>query len=191
MKSVLLNADAYDVIVLGTQKSPGKVTLNGHDRDKNWRIAKAKGQVGASSSLDGDDLGEFEATFDLGGDGYTEDELKDELEQWDDFQRLIESTTNGPKPTALPIYHPDLARNRYTEVVNRGVGGVVHDGKGGAQVKVKFGEHRPPKPKPIAKPVSKPAQTYATTDEGRRSPPDPNAAAKQQLAGLLDQARQP
>ncbi len=190
MKSVLVNADAYDKIILGTQTSPGKVTLNGHDREKNWKINKAKGQAGASSTLDGDDLGEFEATFELSGDGYDE-EGRDELEQWDDFQRLIESTTNGPKPIALPIYNPDLARNRYTEVVNRGVGGVVHDGKGGATVKVKFGEHRLPKPKPIAKPVSKPAQTYATTDEGRRSPPDPNAAAKQQLAGLLDQARQP
>ncbi len=195
MISTLLNAEAYDKIVLGTASSPGKVTLNGHDREKNWNVAKSKGTVGASSTLNGDDLGEFEATFELGGDGYEEeirnDVLRDELEQWDDFQRLIESTTNGPKPVALPIYHPDLARNRYTEVVNRGVGGVVHDGKGGAMVKVKFGEHRPPKPKPVAKAVSKPSQTYATTDEGRRSPPDPNAAAKAELAGLLTEARKP
>jgi hypothetical protein len=190
MKSTLINADAYDKIILGTTPSPGKVTLSGHDREKNWDVKKAKGQTGASSTLNGDDLGEFEATFELSGDGYNEDG-KDELEQWDDFQRLIESTTNGPKPIALPIYHPDLARNRYTEVVNRGVGGVLHDGKGGAMVKVKFGEHRPPKPKPVAKAVSKPAQTIATTDEGKRSPPDPNAAAKQELAGLLEEARKP
>lgn len=191
MKSTILNADAYDAIILGTTRSPGKVTLNGHDRDKNWTVAKAKGQVGASSTLDGDDLGEFEATFELSGDGYNEEGL-DELEQWDEFQRLIESTTNGPKPVALPIYHPDLARNRYTEVVNRGVGGILHDGRGGAIVKVKFGEHRPPKPKPVAKAVGKPYQTSATTKnvQGTKTP-DPNAAAKQELAGLLDRAREP
>jgi hypothetical protein len=102
--------------------------------------------------------------------------------------------TNGPTPIALPIYHPDLARNKFTEVVNGGVGGMRHDGKGGRLVQVTFQEHKPPKPKPSAKAKAKPAQTYANTNEGGRSPPapeDPNAAAKRELSGLVDEARKP
>lgn len=172
-------------ITLGVVVSPGKVTLSGHDRNKEWDVQKAKGQTGASSTLNGDPLGEFQALFEL-----TDEQ---DFDAWEDFQRLIESTTNGAKPIALPIYHPDLARNRYTEVVNRGIGGMVHDGLGGAKVIVKFGEHRPPKPKPAAKATAKPAATLATTDEGRRSPPpeDPNAAAKAELAALRQEAQKP
>jgi hypothetical protein len=178
-----LDVDPHDYIVLGSSQSPGVVTLSGHNRDKAWDIQAAKGQQGASSTLNGDPIGAFQAEF------YLADQ--EEFDAWEDFQRLIESTTNGPKPVALPIYHPDLARNRYTEVVNGGVGGVLHDGRGGRIVQVKFNEHRPPKPKPAAKATAKPAQNYANTNEGSRSPPDPNAEAKRELAGLLDEARKP
>ena len=108
---------------------------------------------------------------------------------------MIESTTNGPKPTALPIYHPDLARNGFTSVVKSSISGLQYDGRGGATVVVEFIEYRPPKPKPAAKAQPKPAEpvTYANTNEGPRSPPpeDPNAAAKKELSGLVDQASAP
>ncbi len=178
-----LDVDPHDCIILGSSQSPGVVTLSGHDRNKDWDIKPAKGQTGASSALNGDPLGSFQASFYLVDDA--------EWLAWQDFQRLIESTTNGPTPIALPIYNPDLAVNRFTEVVNGGVGGVLHDGRGGRIVQVKFNEHRPPKPKPTAKAKAKPAQTYANTDEGGRSPPDPNAAAKAELAGLVAEARRP
>lgn len=175
-------------IVLGTVRSPGKVTLSGHDRDKAWDIKGAKGQVGASSSLNGDPVGQFVATFQLADDNI--DGLTD-FDLWEDFQRLIESTTNGPTPVALPIYHPDLARNRFTEVTNGGIGGMIHDGKGGATVKVKFLEYRPPKPK---KPAAAKAKPYGETEgdigTGRRVE-DPNAAAKRELARLTEEANKP
>lgn len=177
------NPDLVDKIILGTTTSPGKVTLSGHNRDKDWNIAKAKGQAGASSTLNGDPLGEFEATFELADD--------EDFDAWDEFQRLIESTTNGPKPVALPIYHPDLARNRFTEVVNRGISGMTWTGNGGATVKVKFGEHRPPKPKPAAKAEAKPGQQTAGSTTGPQQKPDPNAAAKQELARLREEAARP
>lgn len=178
-----LDVDPLDYILLGTTQSPGVVFLSGHDRVKDWDIQPAKGQTGASSNLNGDPIGKFQAEF------YLADE--EDFAAWESFQRLIESTTNGPKPVALPIYHPDLARNRFTEVTNGGISGAIHDGRGGKSFQVTFVEYRPPKPKPSAKAQAKPAQTYATTDEGRRSPPDPNAEAKRELAGLLDEARKP
>lgn len=173
--------DTLDYVVLGTQRSPGRVTLTGHDRDQNWDIQAAKGSTGASSTLNGAPVGQFQASF------YLAD--AEDFSRWEPFQRLIESTTNGPAPTALPIYHPDLARNRYTEVSNGGISGMVHDGRGGATVIVKFLEYKPPRPKPAAKASAKAsgARTGVTTV----SAPDPNAAAKEELRRLVEEARTP
>jgi hypothetical protein len=176
--------DAYDVIVLGTMTSPGVVTLSGHDRDKNWDTQAAKGKQGATEILNGDPILEFTATFALAGDEIGAD--SDDFSQWAIFKRLIESTTNGPTPVALPIYHPDLAEQRVTEVVLGSMGGGKHDGKGGKTYAVKFREYKPPKPKPTVKAIAKPGQGTAAA-----SAPDPNAAAKAQLAGLLAQAQAP
>jgi len=50
---------------------------------------------------------------------------------------------------------------------------------------VKYGEHRPPKPKTAAKAKAKADCT------GTRVREDPNEAAKRELAGLLDEAKKP
>lgn len=181
-------------IVLGTTRSPGVVKLTGHDRKEKWDIKDAKGQDGASTSLQGKPIGQFTATFYLVDDGA--DDLN-QFDAWDSFQKLIESTTNGTKPTALPIYHPDLARNGYTTVVKSSVSGMAYDGRGGATVVVEFIEYKPPKPKTAAKAQPKAAgatpTTYANTNEGPRSPPpsDPNADAKRELDSLVNQASAP
>jgi len=178
--------ELFDRILLGTVWSPGVVRLSGHDRDKSWDNKQAKGQSGATTTLNGDPIGEFQATFELVDDYETG---IDEIAEWEEFQRLIESTTNGPAPVALPIYHPDLARNRYTEVTNASVGGMIHTSQGKAIVTVKFQEYRPPKPKPPAKPQAKPGG--GGTVPGKPARPDPNAAAKAELAGLLEEAKKP
>jgi hypothetical protein len=182
--------EPIDTYVLGTTRSPGTVVFSGHDRMKNWDVQKAKGTAGASSNLNGDDIGTFKATHYLVDDG-SDDPGKGQFDRWEAFEKLIKSTTDGGKPSALPIYHPDLARNGFTEVSNGGVSGMVHDGKGGATVVVTYIEFKPPKPKPAAKAKAKPPASYANTDEGKRSPPDPNAAAKAQLAALVAEAKKP
>ena len=184
--------DDLDVITLGESppiRSPGRVVLSGHDRVKDWDNKKAKGQNGASSALNGDPIGEFTATFYLGGDGMGEEDgdVADQFFLWDEFQRLIESSTPaGATPRALRIYHPDLARNHFTEVVLKKMGGMVPDGKGGKTIAVQFQEHRPAKPKTPAK-----AQGGAPAVAGKPAKPDPNAAAKAQLAALLAEAKKP
>jgi hypothetical protein len=157
--------------------SPGVVTLSGHDRNKNWDVQKAKGNKGASTKLNGDGPGTFQASF------YLVDQ--EDFDAWDEFQKLIESSTAGPSPVALPIYHPDLVQNGFTEVVNAGIGGPSRDDRGGCTIQVKFTEYLPPRPAPTAKASG----GYATSRVNER--PDPNAAAKRELAGLLDEARKP
>lgn len=181
--------DELSCIILGTTRSPGVVKLSGHDRIKQWDVKNAKGTTGASSALEGDPIGKFDAVFTLAGDDV--DGVTD-FDEWEDFQRLIESTTSGPTPVALPIYHPDLARNRYTEVTNGGIGGMIHDGKGGATVKVTFLEYKPPKPKPAAKATAKPGASGAAAGPNTKpTKPDPNAERKRQLNALLDEADKP
>lgn len=171
--------DLFSSITLGTARSPGTVTLSGHDRDPKWDVAEAKGQTGASSALVGDSVGQFQASFFLAS-------AADQI-AWPAFQRVLESTINGGEPKALPIYHPDLAANHFTEVCASSIGGVVRDERGGATVLVKFIEYRPPKPKP--------AKTAGSSGGGNAPPAasagddyDPNAERKRELDALLEEA---
>jgi len=156
-------------------------------------VKAAKGQTGASSSKQGDPIGKFSILFELADDGDNGDAPGD-FDVWDEFQRLLESIVDGPTPKALPIYHPDLALNHYTEVSVESIGGRIHDRLGGASHTVKFIEYKPPKPKPAAKAQPKPyAATEGDIGTGRRvsEREDPNAAAKREVAGLLTEAKRP
>lgn len=178
MPSPYTNAEAYDKLVLGTIPSPGVVTISGHDDTTPWKINSAKGTTGASMTRNGQDPRTFDASFLLVTDA--------DFDDWESFQAVVDSLSAAPKPFALAVYHPDLARQRFTEVTKAMVGGMVHDGRGGATVKVKFIEYKPPKKRPAASPNAKPGAVSGPT-----ATPDPNAAAKAELAGLLAQANGP
>ena len=184
----------YSKILLGDPGmwSPGVVTLSGHNRDENWDVQAAKGSAGASSKLGGRGIGQFQASFQLSADG-SEELGFDDFSRWEIFQRLIESTTSGPTPVALPIYHPDLDLNGFSEVVSGGVGGLVRDGRGGAIVLVKFLEYRPPVPKPSAgaRGGGGGGSSGWETQGEAYSPPDPNEDAKRELGDLLEEASGP
>jgi hypothetical protein len=167
----------YDGIVLGGVQSPGKVTLSGHDRKVGWDVVTVKGQKGATTNLKDIPPIEFTCTFYLVRD---DAQGIDDLADWPAFRDLIYSTTDGPKPKALDIYHPDLAANKIKSVVLGSFGGVVHDGKGGQTIVVKFQEYSPPKPKG--------GSLNGSSTKGKKpAPPDPDADAKKQIAALTAQ----
>jgi hypothetical protein len=167
--------ELYRSIILGGQASPGTVALSNCERAHKWDQQQPKGQTGEYSVSKGGKNSGFTATF------YLADET--DVAGWDSFSALIASTVDGPKPKAMSVYHPDLARNKITDVVVESLGILNHDGKGGAHVTVKFLEFRPPKSKPAAK--------AAAGVPAKAKRPDPNAAAKAELAALLAQARTP
>jgi len=170
----------YNVIELAGRKSPGIVTLSGHDRNEKWDVKPADGAGGASTTYKGEEIAQFQASFYLVKDLT---ETLDEFAEWESFAALIRSSLpNSGKPKALTIYHPDLAANDIKSVCKASIGGMAHDGKGGATVVVKFIEYRPPKKKGGA-----PNATKATTAKKV----DPNADLKAEIDGLLIQARQP
>ncbi len=169
------NEDLYEGIVLGGVKSPGRVTLSGHDRKVSWDVKEGSGQSGATTTLKSIPPIEFTATFYLVQDPAQE---IDDFDGWDAFLAAVNSTVSGPKPKALDVYHPDLADNGITSVVKASVGGATYDGKGGTTYVIKFQEYRPPKPAG-GSPSGSGAKAKTKTD--------PDQAAKDELARLTKQ----
>lgn len=180
--------EAFRCLLLGSKYSPGKVTISGHDRVKNWDVQEAKGTTGASSKRNGDPIGKFTATFELSGDEDDEDGSND-FARWEEFQRLLESIVDGETSNTLPAYHPDLSLNHFTDVSVASIGGRTWSGVGTATVVVQFIEYRPPKKKVVKKATPKAAG--ATSTAGAPAKPDPNAERKREVAALLAEAKKP
>jgi hypothetical protein len=166
--------EAYDYIWLAGMKSPGVVTLSGHDRTLGWDVKKAPGQKGATTTLTGDEPAEFTASFYLVRDDSVG---RDDFADWPAFDAMIRSSVDGKEPKALDVYNPDLATNGITSVVLKKFGGVKHDGKGGQTIDVVFLEYRPAKP---AGGTPKGSQT-------KKKNPDPDQAALDELKKLTDE----
>jgi hypothetical protein len=171
--NILDDPELYTSIVLGGRRSPGVVTLSGHDRNDKWDVQAGAGQDGASTSRKGTDPTTFTASFYLCRDNYT---ATDDFEFWPSFLEHINSTIAGSAPKALDIYHPSLAANGIKSVCRASVGGEVPDNKGGVTVAVKFIEYRPPKKKSGGSPSGSKGAASAKDD--------PNAAALKELEAL-------
>jgi len=167
------NEELFVSIDLGGVKSPGKVTLSGHDRKVTWDVKGGPGISGGTTTVKEIPAIEFTATFYLVKDVA---QGIDDFAQWPAFQAAIESTVNGSTATAIDIYHPYLAAQNppIASVCKALVGGVVDDGKGGQTIVVKFQEYRPPK-------------ASGGTPSGSKSKSekdDPDAAALAEIAEL-------
>jgi hypothetical protein len=168
------NEDLYDHILLAGVKSPGVVTLSGHDRKVEWDVKSGPQLNGATTTVKSIPPIEFTATFYLVKD-YAQD--SNDLDDWPRFLAVVNSSLGerGGKaaPKALDIYHPDLATNGITSVCKASVGGVVHDGKGGQTIAIRFQEYRPPKAIKVT--------PIGSVLKG----PDPDAAALAELDRLV------
>lgn len=170
------NEELFNSIVLAGVSSPGKVTLSGHNRSVKWDVKTGPNLNGATTTFKGIPPVEFTATFYLVKDVA---QGIDDFAAWPAFAAAINSSIRGTKPKALDIYHPDLAVNDIRSVIKAEIGGVQHDGRGGQTITVKFQEYRPPKKK-------------SGSPQGSKAKPedDPNAAAKAELAALIQQYQQ-
>jgi hypothetical protein len=165
--------DLFNWITLGRTDSPGVLKgISGHDSEEDWDVKVVPGQKGAQMTRKSKKPIEFDCTFYLNDDSYTPGGI-DDFAEWDQFCTLVESTISGPKPIALPIYHPDLARVGVKSVVKKKIGGLSHDGKGGATGVIRFIEYFPPKP--------------VGGSPTKKLVPDPNAALKKELEGLVNE----
>lgn len=173
--NVFENEELFNSIILGGEISPGRVTLSGHDRKVVWDVKKGPGLTGATTTLKEIPPIEFTCTFYLVRD---DSQSVDQISEWAIFLRTIESTVSGAKPKAVDIYHPDLASQTppISSVCKASISGVVHDGKGGQTIAVKFQEYRAPKP----------AGGTPTGSKSKAKKADPEAAALAEIAKLTE-----
>lgn len=168
--------ELFDHLVLNGVRSPGKCRISGHSFIVDWDVQNGTGQKGANLSLKRIPLRAFTATFELA-------DVAD-IEAWPDFERVLYSSIpSSGDPIALRCEHPDLASRRITAVVLADLGGVEHSDNGGQKIVVKLQEYGPPK--------KKSGSPGTSSGNGKYPPkPDPNAAAKAELAALLEQYKQ-
>lgn len=177
----------FDSLVVKGLRSPGQLTLSGHDRSYGWDVKQADGKSGASTTGKGEELTEFTASFYLVRD---DSSGVDELAEWRAFARFLLGTLKTKPPEALDIYQADLATNEISSVTVKKVGGLVHDGKGGATTSVTFLEYRPPKAaggSPKGSKKGPPKATIGTVDPNSpvEEPPDPNKDVKDEIDAAL------
>lgn len=178
MPNPIDNESLYDAIVLANKRSPGRVTLSNHDRNQRWDVKEPVGHGGGTTTYKGETIAQFQCEFMLVKDPVLG---LDEFAEWDAFAALIKSMLpKSGAPKATPIYHPDLAANDIKSVSQASIGGMIHDGKGGAKVVVKFLEYRPAK-----------KTSGLATKPTKDAPPDPNADLKAQIDVLLKEAKKP
>lgn len=189
MTTIYEQPELYDSIVVGGVRSPGVVTLRGHGRSVAWEVKPGGAQDGASTTRQGREPTEFTATFYLVVDPVIG---LDEHAAWEGFAAVLRSTFDGTTPAALDVYHPDLAANGISSCVAKKIGGLEHDGRGGASVTVTFLEYVPPKPKPAAKPRPKGSALKDPNAPGGGTPkPDPLARARAERDRLRREALTP
>lgn len=182
MPSAADNPELYESIVLAGVRSPGQVTLSGHDRKIGWDVKKGPAQTGATTSRTSEDPVEFVASFYLVKD----DSLDiDDFADWETFLELAKSTIAGATPKALDVYHPDLARNDIKSVVLSQIAGVVHDDVGGETHALSFLEYRPAKKK-----GGTPSGSKSKASPSGIDPNDPDAAALAEIDRLTKQYEQ-
>ncbi len=170
-------AELYEKMNLAGVLSPGQVVLSGHKRAQKWDVKEASGNAGATTTNVGASLAQFTATFALVRD----DMLGvDEFEEWNVFVEYLMLANTTKPPKAFDVYHPDLALLRISSVVVASIGGVVHDGKGGATVVVEFLEYSPPK---------KAGGSPKGSKSKGKDEVDPNGDIKQQVDIAVAQAQ--
>lgn len=166
--------DLYDVVEVDGVNTPGIVTITGHDRVQRVDVKSADGSGGASVTHKGEEPAQFTTTFTLCKDL---DSGVDEFIEWEVFRAQLRGYEDGTR--AANLYHPDLATNLITQATVKKIGGMKHDGKGGATVSVDWVEFKPPRPK------------TKNPKAGGKKKPDPNQDAKDEVDRLINEAKQP
>jgi hypothetical protein len=185
--------DLYAGMIVGDMLSPGDVVFTGHDLVYAWEKEKTPDGTGEHLVLKGRAPQEFTATFSLFVDSDDGDGVNDFV-RWDWFTDLLRTSVEGPDPQALPVYYPDLVANQITSIVLVSIGGRQWLSSGAAVHTVKLRTYDPEQEKEASAAKASPKVATATPANTPGAPPpkpDPNAAAKEELNTLLDEAGAP
>jgi hypothetical protein len=133
-----------DYIILDGVKSPGRATISGAGKPREWDIRKGYGYSGATVTFTGEGLSKFEVLIELW--------LPKHFAEWNRFSKHVLSKSprrgvSGKSPS-LKIEHPVLEMDplKITDVVIEDVSQFEQDDEGMWSCKIKFIQYRAPLP---------------------------------------------
>lgn len=162
--------ELWDTFVLSGKRSPGICKFPSIPRVEGWEKQVPKGTTGGITVHNNQPPIDFEVEIYL-----WKDENVDHFARWEEWKTILMTPIKKNNPKALDIYHPQLDGIGVRSVVPSTRAEYVPDGKGGATVKWKFLEYRPPKP------LKAQAPNGAVTVKKKS---DPNADLKAEVADL-------
>ncbi len=176
------NPQAWDVIQIGSQTSPGICKIGAFKAKHEWDVKKGKGTLGATITFVGRPPASGSITFKLW--------TKAHFVQWDTFSDLFKYDPTKKAVQAIDICHPSLAAIQLNSVVCEGIGAINHEGNGLYTITVDLLEYFPP---PKASATGTPSGSSASGGTGGLATSvDPVADAQQkEIAALLAKAGQP
>lgn len=188
MPSQVLNPfdspDAWDVIKIGQQTSPGLCKVSDFASKHEWDVKKGKGTLGATITFVGRPPAKGSIKFKLW--------TPQHFVQWGTFVDSFKYDPTKKAVQAIDIYHPALSFIDLNSVVCEGIGLPVHEGSGLYTITVELLEYFPP---PKASAIGTPSGSVSTKSKSgdpAGAPPDPVADAQQkEIGALLAKAGQP
>lgn len=132
------NPEAYDVVMIAGQPTPGLAQIVGAGSPRTWDKRKGMGLSGAWLFYMGDDLAEFSIVLQI----WTEEQWA----AWEKFQPLLQKPPIGTRPKALEVYHPYLAPLGIKAIVVRDVMAPEQKDDGLWEIEIKVTQFRAPKP---------------------------------------------
>lgn len=181
--SPISNPQAWDVVQIGQQTSPGICKIGDFKAKKEWDVKKGKGVLGATITFVGRPPAQGSITFKLWSDAH--------FAAWETFQSAFQYDPTRKAVQAIDIYHPALAAIDINSVVCEGIGAPNHVGEGMYEVVVDLLEYFPP---PKSSAIGTPSGSVAnkTVNGDSTATNDPVADAQQkEIAALLQKASQP
>lgn len=184
------NPALWDFIELGGVRSPGVCTWSGWKRHNEWDRKKGKGTRGSTQTLVQQPEANGEFTFHLWDNGTIGGTGHNHFAEWDAFVPLLKYDPTKKKPEAITIYHPALDFIDVHSVVIEDVGPPEPQGEGMYTITVKMSEFFPVPPKASVGTPTTSKQAPPPNVPGTNPPPVQDVY-QQQIAALLQQARQP
>jgi hypothetical protein len=174
----IANPQSWDVVVIGTQTSPGFCKVGEFKRAFEWDVKKGKGTLGGTVTFVGRPPARGSITFYLW--------TREHFTAWDTFRDLLKFDPSRHAVQAVDMFHPSLADIGVNSVVTESIGNIVHEGSQLYSITVEFLEYfAPPKASAVGTPTGSLSAGEATS---KASVAD---AQQQEIDGLLKQAGAP
>ncbi len=186
----ITNPQAWDVIIIAGQTSPGFCEVGEFKRAHEWDVKKGKGVFGATTTFVGRPPAKGTIKFYLW--------RPSDFVAWDTFRKLLKYDPTKTTVSAVDIFHPSLADIDVKSVVTESIGNIVHEGQQMYSISVELLEYFPP-PKISAVATPSTSKTGSGSSAGKNADPwntDPQLQAaidKQNAinAELLKKAQEP